>query len=516
MRIHSTLLTVALLASALSPTLGRSTGATDVAGIPASNVGVHGPLTDHLEGLDLVGSTPISKPGRKPALGNNGAVTLIGDCAYVGRWHDYNEGSRKNGVSIIDIEDPSSPTYVGEIAETIRSGGVAREIRAVDLPGFQMLTVLIFGQALGDRTNNLIQTYTFPSGDCQQPVLTGTFNMLAFRGHEFFQWVDPDPAHSVPGFPRVLAFVTAPINAPNIYVLDLSSPATPLPVGLYDAGMPVVSPAEAAGTYLGTYAHSISLSDDGREAYLSYWDGGFFTVDSSAFAAGAGGTFAPKGGRSVPFRYDPLTEFGNTHSAVKVPGSNNAVVGDEIYISTDGCPFGWMRVMDLGDATTPPSQVGEFRLAENRPANCDPATKTVTSRNSLGNPIDGTFSMHNQTLVGNFVLTSWYGGGMRVVDVGDPTAPVEVGAFVPAPVSDTDSKPTTSAPTYRSESASNTTAWWVSTWSYPVVRDGLIYVVDTRNGLYILEAAPGAPFESAFAGTAFAEGNSNLGALLND
>lgn len=513
MRTRTIALTLGLLATTLAPLVGRSAGPTDVAGIPSSNIGVHGPIENHLDGLELVGATAISKPGRKPALGNNGAVTLIGDCAYVGRWHDYNVGARKNGVSIIDVSDPSAPTYTGEIAETIRAGGVAREIRAVDLPGFQMLTVLMFSSALGDRANNLVQTYTFPSGDCRQPVLTGTFNMVAFRGHEFFQWIDPDPTHNVDGHPRILAFVTAPVNAPNIYVIDLSRPATPLPIGVFDGGQPIVSPAEPAGTYLGTYAHSISLSDDGTEAYISYWDGGFFTVDSSAFALGAGGTFAPKGGRSIPLRYDLLTEVGNTHSAVKVPGSNHAVVGDEIYITTDGCPFGWMRVVELGDAVTAPTQVGEFRLAENDPANCNTTTKTVRSRNSLGNEIDGTFSMHNQTLVGRYALASWYGGGLRIVDVGDPAAPVEVGAFVPAPVSDTDSRPDTPAPTYRSEAATNTNAWWVATWSYPVVRDGLIYVVDTRSGLSILRPSPGAPFASAIASTAFAEGNSNLGSL---
>lgn len=503
---------VGVLTASLIPLAGRSAGPTDVAGIPAANVGVHGPVAPHLDGLRLVGSTAIAKPGRKPALGNNGAVTLLGDCAFVGRWHDYNESSRRNGVSIIDIADRTAPAYVGEIAATIRPGGVAREIRAIDLPNLKMLVVLIFSQALGDRSNNLVQTYTFPSGSCREPVLTGTFNMVAFRGHEFFLWVDPDGTHNVDGSPRVLAFITAPVSAPNLLVADLSRPATPLPVGLYDAGQPVVSPNEPAGTYLGNYAHSLSLSDDGREVYVSYWDGGYFTADASAFALGGGGTFTPAGARSVPLRYG-LEEFGNTHSAVKVPGSNHVVVGDEIYISTDGCPFGWMRLIDIGDAVTPPSQRGEFRLAENRPENCDPATKQVTSRNSLGNQIDGTFSMHNQTLVGRYALVSWYGGGMRIVDVADPAQPAEVGAFVPVPVADTDSKPSTSAPIYRSESPTNTSAWWVSMWSYPVVRDGLIYVVDTRNGLFILEPAPGAPFAEAVATTSFSEGNSNLGAF---
>ena len=46
-------------------------------------------------------------------------------------------------------------------------------------------------------------------------------------------------------------------------------------------------------------------------------------------------------------------------------------------------------------------------------------------------------------------------------------------------------------------------------WSYPVVDDGLIYVIDLRNGLYILE------YKGKFPGEIrkldFLEGNSNQG-----
>jgi hypothetical protein len=49
----------------------------------------------------------------------------------------------------------------------------------------------------------------------------------------------------------------------------------------------------------------------------------------------------------------------------------------------------------------------------------------------------------------------------------------------------------------------------VTIWSYPIISDGLIYVVDIRNGLYVLRyTGSGA---STVAGTSFLEGNSNLG-----
>ncbi len=46
-------------------------------------------------------------------------------------------------------------------------------------------------------------------------------------------------------------------------------------------------------------------------------------------------------------------------------------------------------------------------------------------------------------------------------------------------------------------------------WSYPVIADGLIYVVDLRNGLYILRYT--GPHAAEVDAIAFLEGNSNVG-----
>ena len=121
--------------------------------------------------------------------------------------------------------------------------------------------------------------------------------------------------------------------------------------------------------------------------------------------------------------------------------------------------------------------------------------------------------MHNQTVAGNLVLTSWYGGGLRVIDVSNRVKPAEVAAFVPEPLAEISSIPDTPAPPYGKTDPVDDD-WWVSTWSYPVIRDGLIYVADVRNGLYILRATPGSALAAAIDGIAFLEGNSNLGDFL--
>ena len=48
----------------------------------------------------------------------------------------------------------------------------------------------------------------------------------------------------------------------------------------------------------------------------------------------------------------------------------------------------------------------------------------------------------------------------------------------------------------------------VEMWSTPVIQDGLIYVIDVRNGLYILRYR--GQFAAQLGDDAFLEGNSNL------
>ena len=45
-------------------------------------------------------------------------------------------------------------------------------------------------------------------------------------------------------------------------------------------------------------------------------------------------------------------------------------------------------------------------------------------------------------------------------------------------------------------------------WSYPIIRDGLIYVVDVRNGLYVVRYTGAG--EASLLEDSFVEGNSNL------
>jgi hypothetical protein len=49
----------------------------------------------------------------------------------------------------------------------------------------------------------------------------------------------------------------------------------------------------------------------------------------------------------------------------------------------------------------------------------------------------------------------------------------------------------------------------VTVWSYPIIRDGLIYVIDIRNGLYVF--AYNGVHAAQVSSLGYLEGNSNLG-----
>jgi hypothetical protein len=92
---------------------------------------------------------------------------------------------------------------------------------------------------------------------------------------------------------------------------------------------------------------------------------------------------------------------------------------------------------------------------------------------------DGIFNAHNPLVVGNLVFLSWFAAGVQVLDVSDPLAPQRVAQFVPTGEANA---PMSHIGSYR-----------VQTWSYPVLRDGLLYVTDIQSGLYILRyTGPGA------------------------
>jgi hypothetical protein len=407
------------------------------------------------------------------ARGMSSALAIAGTTAYVGSRID------NQGVAIVDISDPANPTVVGELGtpDEALGGMSSRELRAVD--DLNLLVILnlrcspdLHGCGPGAAETENLKFYDIT--DRLHPRLVSTVQITGGTvlakpsPHEFFLWRDPqDPA-------RVVVYLAAP-GPSAFWVFDVAAGAAtelfrwdPIKMGGLTAG----------GT--DNILHSVSISDDGRTGYLSHQTSGLVLVDLSAIV--------DRGTPAVAMVTPPAQalKFGimGPHSAVPVPGKPLLFVTEEIYPAPfgAGCPWGHARLVDITDPTMPTIK-GEVGIAENDPACTANAPMTA-------------FTAHNATVTPNLALVTWYAGGLQAIDISNPAKPAQLAEVRPEPLV---------AVTVEDPGLGGNP---VEMWSYPVIQDGIIWVVDVRNGLYALRYH--GRFEDELTSLHFAEGNSNL------
>ncbi len=363
-------------------------------------------------------------------------------------------GSRGSGaVEIVNISDPYQPVTAGQIPGLGLS--TARELRAV--ADQRLLIVMTYALAAGGT--NRFDFYRWDT-DCTGAAKVGTYNFGARPPHEFYLW------HLGT---RTLLFTTMfGAGNPALQVIDASDPVHPSLSGGWDAPVGEL--------------HSISLSADGTRAYLALWRGGLLVADAADFTS-----FRPNPTLRLitpSASAIPAPPGGNVHSAVQIPGRNLVVLTDERY--QPACPYGPARLIDISDAAKP-RLVSVMSAPENSAAVC-----AQSARN--------TYTSHNPTLTPDLALITWYASGIQIFDTADPANPVRLAEFraqgqLPGAIdSQLGGLPTT------------------MTWSYPIIRDGLIYVADINQGLFVLRYQ--GPHQAEVEGLAFSEGNSNLTANL--
>lgn len=411
------------------------------------------------------------------ARGMNAAIAIAGDIAYIGSRID------NKPVLVVDIADPANPRVAGEIAAPIEGlpGMSSRELRATTDPPRLFILNLRCSPALhgcGSAAGEAENIKQFDITDPLAPQLLGqrtvTGGILVSRSpHEFFLWQDPAD-HS-----RVLLFVTTP-GVPSLEILaaNAGNPALVLQFDPYAQGG---VPSGGADNLL----HSVGTSDDGRTLYLSHQTAGLYLADiSSVIDQAATPAIEMLTTAAQAVRFGAM----GPHSAVVVPGRPLLVTTEEVYPAPfgAGCPWGHVRLVDISERTAPRLR-GEYKLAENDAACTAAAPMTA-------------FTAHNATATANLALVTWYAGGLQAIDISDADAPFQLAEFRPDPL-----------PSVAVEDP-GLGGNKVEMWSYPIIKDGLIYVVDSRNGLYVLRYT--GRWAAELDARAFLEGNSNLGANL--
>ena len=152
-------------------------------------------------------------------------------------------------------------------------------------------------------------------------------------------------------------------------------------------------------------------------------------------------------------------------------------------------------MIDISDPTAPTVEA-EYRLPENHASSC-----------ADWNPPRTSYSAHNPTLTPHIAFSTWHSGGFQAISIQNARSPYQLAEYFPEPLPEVmleDPRLSSDPDTGRNEK--------VVMWSYPIIKDGLIYVIDLRNGLYVLKYT--GAFEKEVHRITFLEGNSNQGHAL--
>ncbi len=494
--------------------------------------------------FQLVGHNPLYHRGM------NAAATIFGNYLYVGNRSDGSNTCPDGttgcthvhpGILILNIADPSQPDIVGEIGPPFAGnvGITTRELRV--WPQQKLLMVMTFRCShvihacpAGNDTQFPFNIEFFDLTDPVHPRFIESYVPTSAAGrkvkpHEMFLWTDPNNAN------RALLWISTPtISAnsavPNLMVVDLSQvpaggpvkevaegnwndlyPGTDQPNYPFDPTSPT-----GCGPYdCNLITHSMAPTVDGKTTFLAQEAGHFLVLDTSSVVNAPspptsvidlhGDLITNPTNRPV-WEQTPLDPAAvpencfktcpNGHSAVPIPGTHYALTTDEVYGTfTDpsfGCPWGWVRIIDVADPTHP-TIVGEYKIAEDEQSFCGSARDDALTEQFT------SYSSHNPTVLPDLALVDWHSGGIQAINLSDPTKPTQAGFFLPKPLNKVALE----------DPALSRGPNKVVFWSYPIIRNGLIYAIDIRNGLYVLRYT--GPHASEVAGISFLEGNSSLG-----
>jgi hypothetical protein len=234
-----------------------------------------------------------------------------------------------------------------------------------------------------------------------------------------------------------------------LVVYDLADPTAPREVARWHmTGQHLDGGEVPTWTGYGVRLHHAMRCGD--ELWAAVWHAGYKVLDARGLTQG--GTIDTLGEYAFP---QAIPE--PTHTVMplerKINGRRYAVAIDEEHDHKPGQLHGFIWVMDVTDLTRM-EPIAAWDLSERA---CP----------WIGQP-GARFGAHQfrEKLDGTLVYATWFAGGLRVLDLADPTSPTEVAFFVPPPGPD-------GAPPQSND--------------VDVDDAGIIYLLDRNEGLDILE-----------------------------
>lgn len=236
-------------------------------------------------------------------------------------------------------------------------------------------------------------------------------------------------------------------------IIDLSDPANPEVVGQIHFGLSV-GDGGAHNCYVdGQYLYSVGHDANGVQVfdmsnpsepvlvgeYITYYYHDIYVRNDTAYAAGIYGDGVDILDVSNKNNIQLIANFNydgsGAHNCWTTEDGNYVIVGDEIGSGT------YTRIFDIQDLN-----------------NIEMVSTFIVDEEAV---------VHNMYVNGNYLYIGHYTEGVRVVDISDPTNPVEIGYY----------------DTYLRNDYGYLGCWSV----YPFFESGKIIASDMQSGLYVME-----------------------------
>lgn len=316
----------------------------------------------------------------------------------------YAFASRIDGFYVVDCADPENPEVVGTYTGITASGG--RSITGFyDIKYNRGRLMLATSRAAGSFRGIAIYDVTDPTDPQPMKTYETTYTIHNSDLHGEYAYLtdgrELDVVHVAPDQPESVA---------------RWSPAD------YDAGY-----AELSGNLVNL--HDMYVQNE--RAYLAYWDAGGWILDVGDPAnpeyVGHGAEYSlselqeVSGTETIEYALEPE---GNAHYVQPDDDDDLLAVGGESWNLEGGVDDDESDEEDLGG----PSGIVLYDIAD--PASPERLTEIEPPEPPEGETArrDGGFwtTSHNFEIVGDYLYSSWYRGGVKVHDVSDPADPEEL------------------------------------------------------------------------------------------
>ncbi|MFD1357903.1 LVIVD repeat-containing protein [Fictibacillus halophilus] len=335
--------------------------------------------------------------------------------AYTGT---HTKGGGEGGVRVWDLKDPANPKEVAAFADDIPGTWQEKVIvKRVNTKQFKGDLAVVSVQQLD--THNPESVGGFLLYDVTNPYHPKKLGFWALdkkvRGtHELYLTVQSGRPLVLTANPYADYYTHG--EEKDFQLVDVSNPADPQTIYQFDPrSLPEVPEdfdgynwIDKHGKNRAVFNHSTMADVYGTTAYLSFWDLGTIILDIK-------NPEKPTYLGRTTFADD---QQGSAHSAALAKGGNVLIETREVYNPTkEGYEqaYGYTRIFNIKDKAEP-KLLSEFKTEL-----VDDVQYGLTFANTV----------HDPKVQGNTLYLSHYGGGVRSVDISDPSKPVEIGKYIP-------------------------------------------------------------------------------------